>query len=389
MLQPDPAHASKYAVAMSGGVDSSVAALLLHQAGHEVIGISMQVWDYRNRGGSCSRATCCAPSDFLDARRVADSIGIPYYVFDFEHTFQEEVIKPFVLAYQSGRTPNPCVECNNRVKFRALRDRVLSLGFAGVATGHYARILKLESGAPYLARGVDEDKDQSYFLYGLTADDLCRTQFPIGHLTKPQVRELAAQAGFVTAQKEESQDICFVSSSVSEFLVQLGTQRRAGAIVRRDGQVLGTHDGIHQFTVGQRRGLAIGGTEEPLYVLELRVEDNSVVVGSKAELEESHFFALNCRWSHPQIMALLAQGRFPFSIPAIGQLRHRHRGVPVKLTFFSPSIVKAEFESDWSVVSPGQAAVFFDLNNEGVLGGGEISRSIPAHLGHEAAAALI
>ncbi|MBX7144716.1 MAG: tRNA 2-thiouridine(34) synthase MnmA [Oligoflexia bacterium] len=389
MLQHSSDNANKIAVAMSGGVDSSVAAMLLQQQGSQIIGISMQVWDYRNNGGSCSRATCCAPSDFLDARRVADKIGIPYYVFDFEHTFREQVIQPFVAAYQAGRTPNPCVECNNKVKFRALRDRVLSLGFAAVATGHYAQILEVPGGGYCLARGCDAEKDQSYFLYGLSQEELSATKFPIGHLTKREVRKLAAQAGLVTAEKEESQDICFVSSSIDEFLVQLGTKRRTGVFVTRDGRVLGQHDGIHQFTVGQRRGLALGGSDEPLYVLELRAEDNSVVVGVRSELEQREFYVLNCRWSHPSVLKRLEQAIFPQSFSAIAQVRHRHSGVPVRLTMISPSITKAEFEGPWSVISPGQAAVFFEQNNQNVLGGGEISRSIPQHLGQTAQQAAI
>jgi tRNA-specific 2-thiouridylase len=368
MLTSDPANANRIAVAMSGGVDSSVAAMLLKQDGHDLIGISMQVWDYRQNGGSKSRATCCAPDDFADARQVAAKLGVPYYVFDFEETFRREVISPFVQSYAQGLTPNPCVECNNKVKFRELRDRVSALQFAAVATGHYARVGQ-EAHGPVLMRGVDAEKDQAYFLYGIKPEELKRTRFPIGHLHKTEVREIARAAGLVTAEKPESQDICFVSGPVKDFLVRLGAQKRKGFIYDTNGTPVGEHEGIHQFTVGQRRGLGVGGSAEPTYVVELIPEKNAVIVGKKSDLERESFEVSVCNWIHPSTQPPSSGVR---QLEVIAQLRHRHKGVPVTLEVTADGRARAHFKNEWTTVSPGQSAVFFDLNNEVVLGGGII-----------------
>lgn len=359
----------KVVVAMSGGVDSSVAALLLHEQGREVIGVSMQVWDYRSNGGCDSKATCCSPDDFTDARKVAARIDIPYYVFDFEKTFRSEVIDRFVRTYESGRTPNPCVDCNSRVKFRELRGRADALGFSTVATGHYARI-EGEPGQYRLLRGVDREKDQSYFLYGLTQAELSKTVFPVGSMTKTEVRERAESAGLSTASKPESQDICFVSGTVSDFLVRIGSVPKRGPIVDRSGTVLGQHDGIQNFTVGQRRGIGIGGATDALYVLEIIPESHAVVVGSREELERSEFAVHEVNWIAP---ALLEQAqREEGAFDCIVQLRHRHSGVPARVVISGTDSVNVQFTGEWSPVSPGQAAVFYDATNTEVLGGGRI-----------------
>jgi tRNA-specific 2-thiouridylase len=360
---------------MSGGVDSSVAALLVHQAGHPAVGVSMQVWDYRNHGGSSSRATCCAPDDFTDARKVASVIGIPYYVFDFEDTFRREVIDKFVAAYERGETPNPCVDCNNKVKFRELRERAAAFGGGSVATGHYAQVRHDEEGS-HLLRGVDPAKDQSYFLYGIRPEELRKTLFPIGHLTKPEVRAIAREAGLVTAEKSESQDICFVSGSAKDFVQRIGRGNpRRGAIVSRAGAKLGEHDGIHGFTVGQRRGLGVGGTAEPLYVLAIDPMSGNVVVGAKAELEVEEFLVAEPNWIAPAILAQRDSDSGERSFKALAQLRHRHPGVPVDVTILGDGSVRARFSGEWTPVTPGQAAVFYDLQNVEVLGGGTITRS--------------
>lgn len=358
-------------VAMSGGVDSSVAALLLQQQGANILGVSMQVWDYRKNGGCDSRATCCSPDDFTDARKVAAKIGIPYYVFDLEEYFKEEVIDRFVETYRQGLTPNPCVDCNNRVKFRELRKRSDSLGCSAVATGHYARITCDDSGY-HLLRGLDRSKDQSYFLYGLAQAELPRTVFPLGELTKPEVREIARGFGLATANKAESQDICFVSGSVSDFLVQLGGRMSAGDIVRSSGEKVGEHDGLHGFTVGQRRGLNVGGNSEPLYVLELDTAKNRVVIGSRAELEIEGFKVSEVNWIAPEcIEAIQREGQV--KLRCLAQLRHRHAGVPVDMHWTaSNGVAKVSFVEEHSTVSPGQAAVFYDLDGTEVLGGGRI-----------------
>ncbi len=367
-------------VAMSGGVDSSVAALLLHQQGERVLGVSMQVWDYRQHGGSCTKATCCAPSDFNDARRVCAALGVPYYVFDFEKVFRAQVIDRFVSEYQQGRTPNPCIECNSKVKFAALRERAFSFGAEAVATGHYAKIDEHE-GRLRLLRGKDREKDQSYFLYRMKPDELPKTRFPLGDLTKPEVRELAKEAGFVTAEKPESQDICFVSGEAWEFVERYsGGAAQGGAIRDRDGEVLGSHDGIHRFTVGQRRGIGIGGSRGKLYVLQIDPQTQEVVVGEKAELERDHFYIEDLSWVQSAVEEDLNRGD---SVSGIIQLRHRHEGVPVSISLDSVEggrdtkehrKAKVSFTKEWATVSPGQAAVLYDYDNREVLGGGVVCR---------------
>lgn len=350
---------SKVVVAMSGGVDSSVAALLLKQQQEEIIGVSMQVWDYRRSGGCSSRATCCAPDDFTDARMVAAKIGIPYYVFDLEKEFQSAVIDRFVSDYLAGKTPNPCVECNNKVKFFELRNRSKAIGCSKVATGHYAQI-KEEGGARRLLRGADRSKDQSYFLYGLKNRELAETLFPVGHLTKPEVRELAREFGLVTADKPESQDICFVSGSAAEFVTRIGGSKK-GAVKLVSGETVGQHDGIHNYTVGQRRGIGLSGTQEPMYVVSIDSSDNTVIVGPRQSLDSRVFSVKDCNW----LVGVSEDSH------ALVQLRYRTKPLPCRFVKITAEMVTAELE-EGGVVTPGQSAVFYNLTDEYVLGGGII-----------------
>jgi tRNA-specific 2-thiouridylase len=381
----DALPANHVVVALSGGVDSSVAALLLARQGYPLVGVSMQVWDYRKNQqlGSCSigtgtatansKATCCSPADFNDARRIAHAIDIPYYVVDFEETFQREVIQNFVRTYQSGKTPNPCIDCNSKVKFRELRERAKSFGCSHVATGHYAQI-KSDSDGFHLLRGRDVEKDQSYFLYTCRQDELKDTLFPVGHMTKSEVRAIAEEAGLVTAQKPESQDICFVAGSVQDFIVKIsGKKGGRGDIVLTTGEKISEHDGIHRFTVGQRRGLNLGGSEEPLYVVEIDAVNNRVVVGPRAALQTEGFSVSECEFVNPKLIREVAAGVFPVVIPIVVQVRSRHRGVDAELKVLSPKEALVTWRNEWSTVSPGQAAVFYDTSNTEVLGGGRIS----------------
>ena len=360
-------------VAMSGGVDSCASALLLQDSGHEVVGVSMQVWDYRNHGGSSSRATCCAPADFDDARVIAEKAGFPFYVFDFEQSFKGAVIDPFVDSYLNGYTPNPCMDCNRKVKFRALRERASALGINKIATGHYARIRKESNGSWGLFTGKDENKDQSYFLYAMKQSDLKETLFPVGDMEKPQVRDYLKQRGFSLSEKPESQDICFVSKSVSEFVEKhAGVSGKSGQIVNSQGTVVGEHRGIHNFTIGQRKGLRLSA-KSPLYVLNIDSKSHRVTVGEKEELSKGSFCINSLTWTNER------SSKEPFE--ALVKVRYRHEGLLCRVSFSNEreDEAKVEFLENWEVLSPGQAAVFYDLQLENdaarrVLGGGIIMK---------------
>ncbi|MEZ4755110.1 MAG: tRNA 2-thiouridine(34) synthase MnmA, partial [Bdellovibrionota bacterium] len=307
--------------------------------------------------------------DFTDARKVAANINIPYYVFDFEDSFREKVIDNFINTYQVGKTPNPCIDCNTKVKFRELRDRSESLGTKLVATGHFARIKKDDQGY-HLLRGKDLDKDQSYFLYGMSQDDLANTVFPVGEMTKAEVREIAAKSGLQVAAKPESQDICFISGTVGDFIAKHSQRDTSGLIIDRDNKVLGSHQGIENFTVGQRRGLGVGGSSEPLYVVEIDPNKFNVIVGYRSELTLNTFNVEQLSWLSPALIKK-SHDTSDFKFQAIAQLRHRHKGVLVNVKV-SNRVAICEYADKFSIASPGQACVFYDLENTEVLGGGRI-----------------
>lgn len=354
-----PEHRQRGVVAMSGGVDSSVTAALLAEQGHDLVAISMRLYEAAPR----SDRSCCSPDDLFDARSVATRLDVPFYVANYVEAFRERVIDYFVEEYRRGRTPNPCVACNNHLKFEVLLSRTRALGGQWLATGHYARIEEGPEGWR-LRRGADPLKDQSYFLFGIPRDALPFIRFPLGHLTKPEVRDLAERFGLPTARKADSQEICFVSGESYSAFVQkrLGDEAvRPGNIELEDGTVVGHHDGIHGFTIGQRRGLGVGW-HEPLFVLRVEPEACRVVVGPAPSLETRGLVASRCNW--------LSFERPEAPFDADVQLRYRARGVPARVTPTRDGGARVEFANPQRAVAPGQAAVFY--RGDEVLGGGFI-----------------
>ena len=379
---------------MSGGVDSSVAAYLLKKQGYDVIGLTFRGWPQDCR--SIEEDKCCGPQAVADARMVAHSLDIPYYVIDEIETFQREVMDYFAAEYQRGRTPNPCVICNEKVKFGSLLRKARGLGAEMIATGHYARITKIsQAGTPVppeiqfqgnggtgvspvqfngngqpgrlshyqLRRARDERKDQTYFLFTLNQDQLARAMFPLGELTKAEVRAIAKEIGLKTYGKEESQEVCFVpENDYRKFLREsAGVTDRQGPIVSKSGQVLGQHAGIHNFTIGQREGLNLGGLPRPLYVLELDPATNRVIVGEAEELLRDSFDVENCVWhSDPPTE--------PVEVTV--KPRHQHPGARAFVEALAGNRARVCLPEPQRAITPGQAAVFY--RNDSVIGGGWI-----------------
>jgi tRNA-uridine 2-sulfurtransferase len=375
MPKSQVSQARTIAVAMSGGVDSSAVAALLRSEGHNVIGLTLQLWNQRRLAGhegmpEAVHGRCCSLDDVYDARRVAETIGIPYYVVSQEDRFEHDVVRPFVAEYLSGRTPIPCSLCNNHLKFDQLLITAQQIGADALATGHYARVGFDElSGRWLLKRPADNAKDQTYFLFGLNQDQLSRTLFPLGEMTKPEVREMARRQGLALAEKRDSQEICFVPGGdyknfIDAYLDEQGESLpdTAGELVTTDGQVVGEHGGIHNFTVGQRKGLGVA-TGSPLYVIQIKGDARQVVVGKQEEL-----YSRTLRVHRTNLIAV-ENLTDPMNVTV--KIRHRHEGAPAVIEKSGDGEITATFDQPQRAITPGQAAVFYD--GDVVVGGGWIA----------------
>jgi tRNA-specific 2-thiouridylase len=367
----------KIAVAMSGGVDSSAAAAILKEQGHELVGFTMQLWNQRrgisvDENGDPLPSRCCSLDDVYDARRVAEELGFPFYVLNLEREFERDVVQPFITSYLNGETPIPCVACNSRLKFASLDRLAASLGCDKVATGHYARVEFDDEANRYrLFRGRNLQKDQSYFLWELTQAQLARAMFPLGEMSKPEVRDVARTSKLAVAEKAESQEICFVldgnyAGFIDRYLAAEDETERLpgeGEIVNTSGEVLSTHEGIHRYTIGQRRGIGIA-SERPLYVVSIDAAKNRVVVGNQEELLRDEFIAMGVNW--------IAFDEPTAPVRAEVRVRYRHTPAPATITPQENGRAQIVFDEPQRAITPGQATVFY--RGHEVVGGGWIVR---------------
>ncbi|NUO80806.1 tRNA 2-thiouridine(34) synthase MnmA [candidate division KSB1 bacterium] len=368
--QIPPGSGATAVVAMSGGVDSSVAALLLHEHGYRVIGITLNLWDYHASGGNVNlESGCCSIDTMADARAVCHKLGVPHYVSDFREIFERSVQDNFVSEYLAGRTPNPCVRCNTFIKWGAMLQQAEQIGADFLATGHYCRVsLNPNSGRWELRRAVDHNKDQSYALWGVRQAALARTLFPLGELTKPEVRELARSFGLKTAEKKESQEICFIpDNDYRRFLRERAPEQVAASserlFVDHGGKVLGEHQGVPFYTVGQRKGLGLA-VGRPIFVTQIDPSNNTITVGDEDELLRTEFLATSVNWvaEHKP-----GDGRFMTC-----KIRYRDPGAAASLFDAEEHSIRVRFHQPQRAITPGQSAVFYD--GEVVVGGGVIDR---------------
>jgi tRNA-specific 2-thiouridylase len=353
----------KILMAMSGGVDSSVAAHLLKSQGHELIGAMMKFFSDEDLGGAENSRACCTLSDADDARAVANFLQIPFYVFNFAKNFSDNVIEKFVREYQNGATPNPCIDCNRFMKFQKFLQRASELNCEKIATGHYARISCDANGRFFLKKGMDTTKDQSYVLYAMTQEQLSHTVFPLGELTKERVREIAACENFTNAEKRDSMDICFApDGNYAAFIVnRTGACAQKGNFVNRSGKILGEHNGIINYTIGQRKGLGLTAPE-PLFVVNLNAAENTVTVGSGEELFSKKLSARDVN--------LIAIEKIDGALRVSAKIRYAHAAQPATVFQTADDEIHVEFDGPQRAITRGQAVVLYD--NETVIGGGTI-----------------
>lgn len=354
----------RIAVAMSGGVDSSAAAWLLKEQGHDLIGVTLKLFD-NGDAGIVGESSCCSLDDVEDARAVARQLGFPHYVFNFSQSFRCQVMDRFVAAYEAGETPNPCIDCNRYIKFEALLQRARELRRQAVATGHYARLeFEAGSGRWLLKKAVHPEKDQSYVLYPLTQEQLSCSRFPLGELSKAEIREIAQEQGFVNARKRESQDICFVPDGDYAAFIRrhTGKEYPAGPFLDQEGRVLGTHEGIIGYTVGQRRGLGVSSNQGRLYVKEVRPQDNTVVLSGSQALFSRTVLARD--------LNLIAVSRLDSPTRMWAKVRYRQQEQPCVAEQLDENTIRVTFDQPQRAVTPGQALVLYD--GEVVVGGATI-----------------